>query len=75
MYLVLRLCGGGIGPTPGSEQGYGCVDTSEKCVDDSMSAIEQGGVNKLRIERQRHVVRGAEFPHCLAEEHAARKTV
>ena len=51
VYLVLRLCGGGIWPAPGSAQGYGCVDTSEKCVDDGMSAIEQGAVDKLRMER------------------------
>ena len=39
VYLVLRLCGGGIWPAPGSAQGYGCVDASEKCADDGMSAI------------------------------------
>ena len=75
VYLVLRLCGGGIWPAPGSAQGYGCVDTSEKCVDDGMSAIKWGAVSKLRMERQRRVVGGADVRHCLAEEHAARQTV
>ena len=67
VYLVLRLCGGGIWPAPDSAQSYGCGDISEKCVDDGMSAIEQGAVDKLRMERQRHVVRGVDVRHCLAE--------
>ena len=62
LHLIARLRGGG--PEP---------ESSEKSLSDDKDAVEQGAVNKLRIERQRRLVeKQADMRHRWAKERAER---
>ena len=67
LHLIARLSGGGPEPD------CGCADSSGKSLGDDKDAVEQGAVNKLRMERQRRLVeKQADMRHRWAKERAER---